>query len=113
MSQNKIYKVYHEEPNEFRWDYILLPYGEFYEKTACILKALPGDTLRFHAGRDAEIKSVLMIDGEVACNSLCRMRYGIPWAAAFDRWSRYARIEGHGKDVLVKDKCIMVMFTYK
>ena len=108
----RIFKVNHAEPNDFRWDFILLPYGEYYAKTAELLKARPGDTLRFYEGRDVEIQAVRLIEDEVLCNILCRMRYGIVWEAAFSRWLRYARLEGHGKSIIVKDKCILVAFKY-
>lgn len=112
MAKGKIFRVDHEEANDFRWDYILLPYGEFYVKTLELLKACPGDTLRFFQGRDAEIKAVRLIDDEVLCSILSRMRYGITWPAAFDRWRRYAILEGHGGDILMPNKCILVAFTY-
>ena len=113
MSQNKIYRVAHEEPNDFRWDYILLPYGQYYEKTAAILSARPGDTLRFFEGRDAEIKGVRLIEDEELCGILSRTRYGLPWPVVFDQWRRDAILEGHSGDVLLPHKCIFVAFTYK
>lgn len=106
----KIFAIAHEEPNAFRFDYILLPYGEFYDKTAEILKARSGDVIRFYNGRDAEIHGVRLVEDPILCNMLCRMRYGIPWQSAFSRWLKYARFEGHGKDILLSDKCIMVMY---
>ena len=112
MSRNKIFRVDHEEPNGFRWDYILLPYGQYYGKTASILNARPGDTLRFFEGRDAEIKGVSLIGDEELCSILSRMRYGIPWPVAFDRWRRYAIMEGHSGGVSVPHMCILVAFTY-
>ena len=112
MSQNKIYRVDHEEPNDFRWDYILLPYGQFYTKTAELLKAKPGETLRFFQGRDAIIQAVRLIEDETLCSILCRMRYGIPWPVAFERWRKYAMLEGHSGAVLLPHKCIIVAFKY-
>ena len=112
MPKVKIYKVDHEEPNDFRWDYIILPYGEYYQKTACLLEAKPGDVIRFFQGREAEIRAVCLVDNATLCNILCKMRYGIPWPAAFSRWRSYAVLEGHGKDILVESKCIIVAFNY-
>ena len=109
---NSVFKVNHEEPNDFRLDYILLPYGEYYTKTAALLNASPGDTLRFFNGRDAVIQAVNLVENDSLCNVLCRMRYGIPWGAALAVWRRYAVMEGHGKDVLVDGKCIMVTFQW-
>lgn len=107
--KKKIYKPDHEAPNDFRWDYILLPYGAYY-KTAEFLTARPGDTMRFFNGPDVEIQATHLIDGMDLCNTLSRMRYGIPWVAAFSRWASYAVMEGNGKDVLSPDKCIMVAY---
>ena len=112
MSRPRIYRVDHEEPNDFRWDYIILPYGEYYRKTANLLQAKPGDVVRFFQGRDAEIRAVRLVEDPVLCNILCKMRYGIPWLAAFKRWRSYAILEGHGKDILVEGKCIIVAFNY-
>ena len=38
------------------------------------------------------------------------MRYGIPWIAAFKKWQSYAVLEGHGKDVLSKEYCLIVFY---
>lgn len=112
MAQNKIFRIDHEEPNIFRWDYILLPYGQYYTKTSEILNAKPGDMVRFFQGRDAEIKGVRLIEDEILCNVLCRMRYGISWTSAFSRWRKYAILEGHSGGVLLPNKCILVAFKY-
>lgn len=108
----RIFKPAHEEPNDFRMDYILLPYGQFYDKAVEMMKAKPGDILRFFNGRDAEIQAVNLVEGLSLCNILSRMRYGITWEAAMSRWTRYAVFEGNGKDVLAPNMCIMVTFKY-
>lgn len=110
--KGRIYRVPHAEPGVFRTDYILLPYGEYYAKTAELLKANTGDIIRFFDGRDAEIQSVKLIEDPELCTILCRMRYGITWPVAFSRWRRYAVLEGNGKYIIVEGKCIMVTFKY-
>lgn len=113
MSKARTYKIDHEEPNDFRWDYVLLPYGVFYKKTSVLLDAKPGDMIRFFQGRYAEIRSVRLIEDPVLCDILCKMRYGISWYVAFKKWQGYAVLEGNGRDILVSDKCIIVAFNYK
>lgn len=109
---NRLFKINHEEPNDFRMDFVLLPYGEYYKKTSVLLDAKPGDTLRFFNGRDVEIQAVSIVDGSSLCNILCRMRYGVPWGTALSVWRGYAVMEGNGKDILVDDKCIIVAFKW-
>lgn len=109
----KIFKPAHEEPGNFRLNYILLPYGEFYQKTKEFLEARAGDTLRFYNGPDVRIESVMLIACDKTCDFLCRMRYGITWDKAFAKWLSYARLEGHGKDILSRAKCILVVYENK
>lgn len=103
----------HAEPGDFSLDFILLPYGEFYKKTRGILEAKRGDTLRFFNGPQYEIDSVSLIPADKACDALCRMRYKIPLVAFFKRWEEYATLEGHGKDVISKSKCIFLVYEKK
>lgn len=109
----KIFKPLHEEPGPLFLDYILLPYGMFYDKTKDFVKAKRGDTLRFFNGPDYEIVSVSLIPQDRVCDSLCRMRYGIPWHKAFERWQKYARLEGNGKDILSTKECLLVVYNAK
>ena len=106
-----MFKVAHELPGEFRLDYILMPYGEFYQKTKVLLNAKKGDTLRFFNGPDVSIEFVSKLRCGRMCDFLCMMRYGITWDKAYDVWLSYARMEGHGKDILSKDYCLLI--TYK
>lgn len=108
----KKYAVNHKKPGDFWLDYILLPYGEFYEKTRCLLEMKRGEMLRFFNGPEVPINSVTLIKQDSLCDFLCRMRYGMPWKVAFDKWVRYARLEGHSKDILSTDKCILVVFEH-
>lgn len=94
-------------------DYILLPYGVFYEKTKNFLDARKGDILRFFNGPEYEIHSVSLIPQDRVCDILCRMRYGISWEVAFSKWLRYARMEGHGKDILSTRECLLVVYDKK
>lgn len=107
--RKRIFRPAHEKPGKFWLDYILLPYGQFYDKTKGFLKAKSGDTLRFFNGPDVEIESATLIDTGSMCDFLCKMRYGITWDVAFRKWLSYARMEGNGKDILSKDKCILVI----
>ena len=109
--KRRIFKPQHTLPDKFWVDYILLPYGEFYEKTKSFLSASKGDTLRFFNGPDVEIDRVVVVDNVDLINLLCRMRYGITWDKAFSVWQKYARLEGNGKDILSSDKCIMVAYN--
>lgn len=106
----RLFKPDHSLPGEPYQDYILLPYGIFYKKTNVFLEAKSGDTLRFFNGPDVKIVTVALIEDVKMCDILCRMRYGSNWAAAFNVWLKYARMEGNGKDVLCPDKCIMVVY---
>lgn len=106
----KIFKPNHEEPGEMSGDYILLPYGDFYEKTLPILGAKKGDILRFFNGPEYPIGAVTLVSDGKLCDMLCRIRYGIPWQRAYEIWLSYARLEGHGKDILRHDSCIMVCY---
>ena len=110
MLKQKLYKVPHELPGKMWLDYILLPYGEFYEKTKSLLTAKKGDTLRFFNGPDVPIERVCLIDCDFICEFLCRMRYGITWEMAMKKWVMYARMEGHGKDILSTAQCILVIY---
>lgn len=110
MDNKKIYKVPHELPGCFRSDYILLPYGEFYNKTKIVLEARSGDTLRFFNGPDVIVLRVMTVSDIQVIDFLCRMRYGITWEAAFKKWLSYARLEGHSRDIISKDKCIVVSY---
>ena len=103
-------KPQHELPGKFWLDYILLPYGLFYDRTNKFLEAKPGDTMRFFNGPEVRIDKVILIENPAFCDILCRMRYGISWDKAFQKWLSYARMEGNGKDILDPKKCIMVVY---
>lgn len=110
MSTKKIYKAFQEETQKKWLNYILLPYGEFYTKTKNILNAKAGDTLRFFNGPEVSIERVMLIACDGVCDFLCKMRYGVTWDIAFRKWLSYARMEGNGKDILSKSKCILVVY---
>lgn len=105
----KVFKPNHSEPGAFWFDYILLPYGEFYEPTKGILDAKKGDILRFFNGDDVPIENVVMMDINRVFDVLCRMRYGIGSKAVLRKWQDNARIQGHGRDIISTEKCILVM----
>lgn len=109
-NRTRIFKPPHEEPKDFYLDYILLPYGQFYEKTRVFLEAKTGDILRFFNGPEFPIESVTLIKCDRVCDILCRMRYGISWEAALSRWNRYALLEGNGKGILSEDECLFVVY---
>lgn len=111
--RKKIFKPAHDEPGRMWLNYILLPYGEYYEKTKAFLDAREGDILRFFNGSDFSIKSVMLIECDKVCDFLCKMRYGISWSKALDRWLGYARLEGNGKNILSKRYCILVVYEDK
>ncbi len=106
----KTFKPAHEEPGRMWLDYILLPYGPFYQKSKEILGAKNGDTLILFNGPEVTIDKVMVIDNPRMCDFLSRMRYGVAWMVAFKKWLTYARMEGNGADVLDKDKCILVSY---
>lgn len=108
--KKKIFSPNHAEPGDFWLDYILLPYGEYYDKTRVFLEAKEDDTLHFFEGPDYAIKSVYKIKQDKVCDFLCRMRYGIPWERAFKKWQSYAVLEGHGRDILSKEFCLLVIY---
>jgi len=111
VQKTRIFKPAHEEPGKFWLNYILLPYGEFYQKTKVFLEAKPGDTLRFFNGPDVKIESVMLIACDKTCDFLCKMRYGITWEKAFKRWLSYARLEGNSADILSKTRCLLVVYN--
>lgn len=100
----------HEEPRAMWLEFILLPYGEFYEKTKVIAQAKKGDILRFFNGPEVKIHAVRKIQQDGLCDLLCRMRYGISWQAALSRWQNYALMEGYGKDAISKRECLIVFY---
>lgn len=106
----RVYKPAHAEPGEMQLDYILLPYGEFYEKTKVFLDAKKGDRIRLFNGGEYAIQSVSLVTSGKMCELLCQMRYGVPWHRAYEIWLSYARMEGHGRDILKKDNCIIVSY---
>lgn len=109
--RSKIFKPKHSTPDEYFWlDYILLPYGERYEATRDFLKAKRGDRLRFFNGPEYPIERVMKIQQDQFCDMLCRMRYGIPWSAAFKKWQSYAVMEGHDKAILSNEYCLWVIY---
>ena len=108
--RSRIFKPAHAEPGEFWLDYILLPYGDFYAPTREIAKAGKGDILRFHNGRSFVIERVLKIPQDETCDMLCRLRYGVPWKVAYQRWQSNAVLEGHDKSVLSSEFCLWVLY---
>lgn len=92
-------------------NYILLPFGEFYPKTKIFLSAIKGDRMQFFNGPEVSIERVLLIEGKKFCDVLSHMRYGLTWDRALKVWTRYARMEGHGKDIFSTDKCLMVEYN--
>lgn len=110
IKKRNIFKPSHAEPGRFKLDYILLPYGEFYDKTKKLLSAKKGDILRFFNGPDYQIDSVALIPQDRMCDLLCRMRYGISWQVAFSKWVSYALLEGNGRDILSTKECIIVFY---
>lgn len=112
-SRRRIFRPNHFEPGDFCLNYILLPYGIFYEQTKVFLDAKKGDILRFYNGPDYEIDCAYLIPQDKTCDVLCRMRYGIPWNKAFKKWQSYAFLEGHGRDILSREHCILVVLGTK
>ena len=109
-NSRKTFKPKHKLPGQFFSDYILLPYGMYYENTKIFLDAKTGDIIRFFNGPECKIESVTLVSGKRMCDILSRIRYGIPWKVAFETWRRYAMMEGHGKDILSENECIMIVF---
>lgn len=109
--RKRVFKPAHELPGKFWLDYILLPYGEYYDKYKQFLGASKGDTLRFFNGPEVEIEKVMLIDCDEVCDFLCKMRYGITWDKAYEIWLRYARMEGHGKDIIDTKRCLLVVYN--
>ena len=100
----------HEQPRVFKLEYILLPYGAFYEKTTEIAKAKNGDILRFFNGPEVKIHAVRKIKQDALCDLLCYMRYGVSWRVAFSKWQKYALMEGYGHNALSKQECLIVFY---
>ena len=109
-SRKKTFDPLHDKPRELYFDYILLPYGIFYEPTKGFLEAKKGDKLRFFNGPECTIESVTLIKQDALCDMLCRMRYGVSWKVAFDKWLRYALMSGDGKNILSREECLFVMY---
>lgn len=109
-AKQRTFKPNHKEPGPMQLDFILLPYGAFYDKTKAFVEAKTGDILRFFNGPEYRIESVALIKCDKVCDLLCRMRYGISWEAAFRKWQSYAVLEGNGKDILSKEECFLVFY---
>lgn len=110
-AKKRMFKAQQELPRDFFLNYILLPYGEYYEKTRVVLDAQPGDTLRFFNGADMVMEKAILIPCGALCDYLCKMRYGITWDKAFQKWLRYARMEGHSDGIFSRKKCLLVFFN--
>lgn len=108
--KNKILEVAHSEPGPLWLDYILLPYGIYYDKTRPFLQAKKGDRMRFYKGPLVEIKCVKLIPQDEICELLSRMRYGISFDKVFRKWQSYARLEGHSSGILSTKECIFVVY---
>lgn len=108
--QKKIFRPSHGEPGGFWLNYILLPYGEYYKKTKDFLSAKKGDILRIYKGGDYLIDNVFLLEDIRIIDILSRMRYGVSYKAVLEKWIRYARMEGNGRDIFSTDKCILVLF---
>lgn len=109
-TERKTYSVQHLDPKGLWLNYILLPYGEFYDQTAQISKAKKGDILRFFQGGDHEIERVLKIPQDDFCDMLCRIVYGIPLRMAIQKWQSYAVLEGNDRNVISSDYCLWVIY---
>ena len=105
----KMYKPNHEEPGALWFDFILLPYGDFYDKTKDFLNAKRGDILRFFNGDDVPIEGVYLIDTGRVFDALCRIRYNLSSEAVLRKWQDNARIQGYGRDIISREKFIMVI----
>lgn len=90
--------------------FILFPYGEFYPPAKRLGAAKKGDILRFYNGGEYPIERVLQIRQDEFCDMLCRIRYGIPWRAAFRRWESNVVLEGHDRGVLSKEFCLWIIY---
>ena len=108
--KGRIYRTSHSDPGDLSLGFIILPYGEFYKKTAVFLEARRGDIIRFYNGPEFEIERVVIVDGDEMCDSLCMIRYGVPWGVVLSRWLSYALMEGNSKDILYRSKCLMVIY---
>lgn len=106
-----MYKVSHSEPGEPKLDFILLPYGDFYDKTNVLLDAKSGETIRFFNGPECKIHSVHKIPIDRVFSALCQMRYGFGRDVVLRKWQSNARIEGHGKDIISTKECIIVFYA--
>lgn len=107
--QKRIFRVNHRTPDDFRLDYILLPFG--YSYNADIAMAKPGDTIRFVDGNDVKIFAVRKVRlNTINADILCRMRYDISIKGALMRWQSNAKIEGHGAKAVSTEECLWVIF---
>lgn len=111
--RKRIFRPAHEFPGDPKLDYIILPYGAYYQKTKPFLDAITGDTMRFFNGPDVAIEKVLLVDYGPIVDYLCKMRYGVSWEAVFRKWLDYARLDGNGKDILDKNKCLVIFYNAK
>ena len=108
--KNLVFKPSHELPGDLKSDYIILPYGEFYQKSSKMMQAKRGDTIRFFNGPERKIVGVFRVTQPDVCDALCRVRYGISWQVALAKWQRYAEMEGNGKGIISPNECLMVVF---
>lgn len=102
-------KVAHAEPGDIRLGFILLPVGYSYNND--IASAKRDDIIRFVDGEDYKIFNVLKLKiKSPVTRMLCLIRYGITLEGAMMRWRNYAKMEGHGINVVSDDECLLVTY---
>lgn len=89
-------------------DFILLPYGYILNREYD--EARNGDILRFHSGESRVLHSVCKIPMDACCDSLCRMRYGVPLKRVLMQWQNNAILLGSGKRAVSTEECLIVFY---
>lgn len=102
-------RLAHAEPGDIRLGFILLPVGYAYNSD--IANAKKGDIIRFSDGEDHLVFNVLRLKlKSPVAKTLCLIRYGITLDGALMRWRNYAKMEGHGINVVSDEECLLVTY---
>lgn len=89
--------------------YLFLPVGAYYNRD--LLRIRVGDTIRFSDGPKAEVTYVglrLLTDAytKFQMKETYKSRYDI----VIRRWENNAIMQGHGREVVSKEKCLIIHY---
>lgn len=103
-----VYNIFHDTPKIER-NLIMLPVGVYYNRD--IHGASVGDKIRFIDGNERTIVGKSDIDLRMSSTDLiCRYIYNCSMKIVFRKWLTNAVIEGNGRNVVSKNKCMLIWY---